>query len=80
MLQDPLADKMFWKISHNGTQEGIEQVKKEAEACADVARNYALSAQYRLLGELEELFPKNSKHKVAGVIDKKMREILKQLR
>jgi hypothetical protein len=38
-----------------------------------------LKANYRLLSEMEELFPKNSKHKAALFINYKMKQILKDL-
>ena len=42
------------------------------------AKSY-YSGLYRELSELESLFPKNSKHKAAIAIDKRMKELLKLL-
>jgi hypothetical protein len=38
-----------------------------------------LKAQYRVLSEIEDLFPKNSVHPVAKQVDKKITETIKQL-
>jgi hypothetical protein len=38
-----------------------------------------LRAQYEILSHIEDMFPSHSKHKVAMYVDKKMREILKEL-
>jgi hypothetical protein len=38
-----------------------------------------LRAQYEVLSHIEEMFVPKSKHKVAKYVDKKMREILKEL-
>ena len=38
-----------------------------------------LRAQYEVLSEIESMFPRTSKHRVAIHVDKKMREILKRL-
>jgi len=45
----------------------------------DPFRVVELRAQYEVLSHIEEMFPTNSKHKVAKYVDKKMREILKEL-
>jgi hypothetical protein len=45
----------------------------------DPFRVVELRAQYEVLSHIEEMFPPNSKHKVALYVDKKMREILKEL-
>jgi len=45
----------------------------------DPFRVVELRAQYELLSQIEEMFPPHSKHKVAMYVDKKMREILKEL-
>jgi hypothetical protein len=38
-----------------------------------------LRAKYEVLSEIEDMFPPHSKHKVAVYVDKKMREILKEI-
>lgn len=38
-----------------------------------------LKAQYSILSELQEHFPKNSMHKVAIIIDQKMNQILSEI-
>ena len=41
---------------------------------------FKLKTQYRLLSELEDLFPKNSKHKAFIEIQKKMHKLLTQIK
>lgn len=38
-----LVDKFFYKIHHNGTQEGIALVRDEAKQCALIAVEYILN-------------------------------------
>lgn len=38
-----------------------------------------LKAEYRLLSEIQDLFPKNSIHKASVFIDKKMEDILNKI-
>lgn len=38
-----------------------------------------LRAQYKVLSEIEEMFPCNSKHRVAKHAVKRMREIIKEI-
>ena len=45
----------------------------------DPFRVVELRAQYEVLSSIEEMFVPKSKHKVAKYVDKKMREILKEL-
>jgi hypothetical protein len=45
----------------------------------DPFRVVELRAQYEVLSHIEEMFVPKSKHRVAKYVDKKMREILKQL-
>ncbi len=45
----------------------------------DPFRVVELRAQYEVLSHIEDMFPPNSKHRVAKYVDKKMREILKEL-
>lgn len=45
----------------------------------DPFRVVELRAQYEILSHIEEMFTPNSKHRVAKYVDKKMREILKEL-
>ncbi len=42
-------------------------------------REFELKAQYRILSEVSEHFPKGSKHKASAFIEKKMDEIIKEL-
>lgn len=48
-----------------------DDCKKQKEA------SFILGIEYKVLSELEDKFPKNSKHSVAKHIDNRMREILK---
>lgn len=45
----------------------------------DPFRIVELRAQYEVLSHIEEMFTPTSKHRVAKYVDKKMREILKEL-
>jgi len=45
----------------------------------DPFRVVELRAQYEVLSHIEEMFTPKSKHRVAKYVDKKMREILKEL-
>jgi hypothetical protein len=45
----------------------------------DPFRVVELRAQYEVLSHIEEMFVPKSKHRVAKYVDKKMREILKEL-
>ena len=45
----------------------------------DPFRVVELRAQYEVLSHIEEMFTSKSKHRVAKYVDKKMREILKEL-
>ena len=54
----------------------FEQFKKQQMTVIKVIE---LRAQYEVLSHIEEMFVPKSKHKVAKYVDKKMREILKEL-
>lgn len=45
----------------------------------DPFRIVELRAQYEVLSHIEDMFTPKSKHRVAKYVDKKMREILKEL-
>jgi hypothetical protein len=45
----------------------------------DAFRVIELRAQYEVLSHIEDMFTPKSKHKVAKHVDKKMREIIKEL-
>jgi hypothetical protein len=45
----------------------------------DAFRVIELRAQYEVLSQIEEMFTPKSKHRVAKYVDKKMREIIKEL-
>ena len=45
----------------------------------DQLRIIELQAQYEVLSHVEEMFTPKSKHRVARYVDKRMREILKEL-
>jgi hypothetical protein len=45
----------------------------------DPFRIVELRAQYEVLSHIEDMFTPSSKHRVAKYVDKKMREILKEL-
>lgn len=45
----------------------------------DAFRVIELRAQYEVLSQIEEMFTPKSKHRVAKHVDKKMREIIKEL-
>ena len=45
----------------------------------DAFRVIELRAQYEVLSQIEDMFSPTSKHRVAKYVDKKMREIIKEL-
>lgn len=45
----------------------------------DAFRVIELRAQYEVLSQIEEMFKPTSKHRVAKHVDKKMRDIIKEL-
>lgn len=45
----------------------------------DPFRLVELRAQYKVLSEIEDMFPRYSKHRVAEYAVKKMKEILKEI-
>lgn len=45
----------------------------------DAFRVIELRAQYEVLSQIEDMFTPKSKHRVAKHVDKKMREIIKEL-
>jgi hypothetical protein len=45
----------------------------------DPFRLVELRAQYKVLSEIEEMFPRHSKHRVVKYAVKRMREIIKEI-
>ena len=45
----------------------------------DIFRVIELRAQYEVLSQIEDMFAPKSKHRVAKHVDKKMRDIIKEL-
>ena len=45
----------------------------------DIFKVIELRAQYEVLSQIEDMFSPTSKHRVAKYVDKKMREIIKEL-
>jgi len=53
----------------------LNNMKKETDSFKLVE----LISQYKVLSEIEEMFPRNSTHRVAKYADKRMREILREI-
>lgn len=60
-------------------QEALKEIEKVSDKLANIAERQVLNAEFRLLSELLEYFPKGSQHKAAIVIDKKMDAILDKI-
>jgi hypothetical protein len=58
---------------------GLQNIKRSKMDPFKVLKTIELKAQYEVLSEIEDMFAPSSKHKVAVYVDKKMREILKEI-
>jgi hypothetical protein len=81
-IDERIEDVLYtdiWASSADGFG-AVEGRHEATEKLIKIAKLYGLNEQHRILSELEEQFPKGSKHKAAIFIDKKMREIYNKIK
>jgi transcriptional regulator with XRE-family HTH domain len=75
--------KTLMNISKGLEMDMVDMFPKKLEKSVEIMKptesQDVLKSNYRLLSELEEHFPENSKHKAAFIIQEKMKSILNQL-